>query len=64
MAVKLLTYKDVSERWQMKVNTLMKWVMKGTLVPIKLAGNRVRFSESHILELEKKWSCDAPKKMA
>ena len=53
MSSKLLTYKDVSDRWQLPVNTLRNWVMKKKLVPVKF-GRLVRFPESYILELEKK----------
>lgn len=56
MAVKLLKYEDLSERWQVPINTLRIWKMKGILAPIKLAGHLVRFSESQIIELEQKWS--------
>ena len=56
MAGKLLTYEDLSERWQVPINTLRIWVMKGILVPIKLAGRLVRFPETYIMELEEKWS--------
>jgi len=52
MSVKLLSYKDLSERWQIPINTLRIWVMKRRLKPIKL-GRLVRFSETQILEKEK-----------
>jgi predicted site-specific integrase-resolvase len=51
MSGKLLTYEDLSERWQLAINTLRQWVMKGILIPIKL-GRAVRFKESYIEELE------------
>ncbi len=50
---KLLTYKDLSERWQLPVSTLRNWVMKKRLIPVKL-GRLVRFAEPYIMELEKK----------
>ena len=53
MPSKLLTYKDVAERWQLPVNTLRFWVMQKKIVPIKL-GRLVRFAESYIIELEQK----------
>jgi predicted site-specific integrase-resolvase len=53
MSERLLTYEDVSARWQIAINTLRIWVMKGTLVPIKL-GRAVRFKESYIEALEQK----------
>ena len=53
MADKLLTYKDLAERWQLPVNTLRNWVMKKKLIPVKL-GRLVRFPKSYILEVEKK----------
>lgn len=51
MPEKMLTYKDLSERWKIKINTLRIWVMQGKLKPLKL-GRLVRFSEAYILELE------------
>ena len=53
MSLKLLTYKDLAERWQLPVNTLRNWVMKKKLTPLKL-GRLVRFAESYIIELEQK----------
>ncbi|SPQ02028.1 hypothetical protein NBG4_860013 [Candidatus Sulfobium mesophilum] len=53
MAPRLLTYKDLAERWQLPIATLRIWVMKKKLVPVKL-GRLVRFPESYILELEQK----------
>jgi len=55
MASRLLTYEDLAERWQVPINTLRIWTMKGVLVPIKLAGRLVRFPEQYIQELEEKW---------
>lgn len=53
MTGRLLTYDDLSERWQIAVNTLRQWVMKGALVPIKL-GRSVRFKESYVESVEAK----------
>ncbi len=53
MPDKMLTYKDLAERWQLPVNTLRNWVMKKKLIPVKF-GRLVRFPESYILELEQK----------
>ncbi|MBI5849311.1 MAG: helix-turn-helix domain-containing protein [Nitrospirae bacterium] len=53
MSVKMLTYKDLAERWKLPVNTLRNWVMKKKLKPLKL-GRLVRFPESYIMELEQK----------
>jgi predicted site-specific integrase-resolvase len=51
---KFYTYKELSERWGVAVNTLMQWVMAGILVPSMRLGRLVRFSESYILEIESK----------
>jgi len=53
MSAKMLTYKDLAERWQLPVNTLRNWVMKKKLKPLKL-WRLVRFSESYVIELEQK----------
>jgi excisionase family DNA binding protein len=53
MSNRLLTYRDVSERWQLPLNTLRNWVMKKKLIPVKF-GRLVRFPESYIVELERK----------
>jgi excisionase family DNA binding protein len=53
MAPKWLSYKDLSERLQIPVNTLRIWVMEKKLIPVKF-GRLVRFSESYIQELEAK----------
>ncbi len=55
MIEKLLSYKDLSERWQVPINTLRIWVMEKKLKPIKL-GRLVRFDESYIIEIETKRS--------
>lgn len=52
MNVKLLSYKDLSERWQIPINTLRIWVMEKKLKPIKF-GRLVRFNEAYILEIER-----------
>ncbi len=51
MSFKLLTYKDLSERWQKPVSTLRVLVMQKKLKPIKL-GRDVRFAEQYIQEIE------------
>ena len=53
MGMRLLSYEDVSIRWQIPINTLRYWVMKKKLRPIKL-GTLVRFPLSYIEEIEKK----------
>ncbi|OPY64572.1 MAG: hypothetical protein A4E57_03508 [Syntrophorhabdaceae bacterium PtaU1.Bin034] len=53
MSARLLSYKDLSERWQLSVNTLRVWKMKRKLKPIKL-GRSVRFTLAYIEELEKR----------
>ncbi len=52
MPEKYYTYKTLSQRWGVAVNTLMQWVMKGILVPTFRLGRLVRFSERYILEIE------------
>jgi hypothetical protein len=54
MAEKYLTYKDLSQRWDVAVNTLRQWVMAGILVPSMHLGRMVRFSKEYILEIESK----------
>ncbi len=53
MSESMLTYKDLSKRWQVSMNTLHIWVMQKKLKPVKL-GRLVRFSETYIRELETK----------
>jgi hypothetical protein len=53
MTEKLLTYRDVSARWQKPVSTLRALVMKKKLIPIKL-GRDVRFSVKYIEDIEAK----------
>jgi hypothetical protein len=53
MGMRLLGYKDLSERWQVPVTTLRVWVMEGKLKCIKL-GRLVRFALSYIEEVEAK----------
>ncbi len=63
MGARFLTYKDLSERWKIPVNTLMIWVMEKKLKPLKL--NRlVRFPESYIIEIETRGSLNAHKTLA
>ncbi len=50
---KLLTYKDLSVRWQKPVGSLRILVMKKKLKPIKI-GRDVRFDEAYIEEIEKR----------
>ena len=54
MSNSYLTYKDLSKRWSIAVNTLMQWVMAGQLKPSMRLRRLVRFSESYILEIESK----------
>jgi hypothetical protein len=64
MSEQLLTYEDLSERWQIPVNTLRIWVMQKRLNPKKL-GRHVRFSLAYIREIEEKGLLEyAEKKMA
>jgi hypothetical protein len=51
MSQKLLSYKDLSARWQIPVNTLRIWVMEKKLKPVKL-GRLVRFSEPYVMKKE------------
>lgn len=51
MVAALLTYKELSDRWKIPINTLRIWVMQGKLKPIKFS-RLVRFSEAYISELE------------
>jgi excisionase family DNA binding protein len=51
MSDRMLTYEDLSDRWQVSVQTLREWVMKKKLKPVKL-GRLVRFPESYIREIE------------
>ena len=53
MSDKYLTYKDLSKRWGLALNTLYQWKMRGILVPSMEINPRViRFLESYILEFE------------
>lgn len=63
MASKLLSYKDLKERWNVSVGTLRYWVMMKKLKPIKL-GRLVRFPESYIIEIETRGSLYAHKTLA
>ncbi len=53
MSEKLLTYRDLANRWQKPVSTLRSLVMKKILKPIKL-GRDVRFSEEYIRQIEER----------
>jgi hypothetical protein len=48
---KWLSYSDLSERWQIPIQTLRIWFMKGKLRGVKL-GRHVRFALSYICEIE------------
>lgn len=63
MGARFLTYKDLSERWKVPINTLRIWVMEKKLKPIKL-GRLVRFQESYIIEIETRGSLNAQKTVA
>ena len=54
MSERFYSYEDLSQRWQIAVNTLRQWVMAGILTPSMRLGRRVRFSESYILDIEAK----------
>ena len=53
VSAKLMSYKDLSVRWQIPINTLRVWVMEKRLKPTKF-GRLVRFKESYISEIESK----------
>jgi hypothetical protein len=48
---KLLSYKDLSARWQIPIQTLRIWVMAKKLKPLKLC-RQVRFPLSYIRAIE------------
>ncbi len=48
---KWLSYRDLSVRWKIPVQTLRAWVMRGKLKTVKL-GRHVRFSLTYITSLE------------
>lgn len=50
---RLLTYRDLADRWQKPINSLRILVMQKKLKPIKL-GRDVRFAIAYIEEIEKK----------
>ena len=50
---KLLTYGNLSDRWQKPVSVLRALVMRKKLKPIKL-GSSVRFSQEYIEQIEEK----------
>lgn len=51
MEEKLLTKKDLAERWQVATITIDRWVADGVVTPVKGLPS-IRFSMQHILELE------------
>lgn len=51
MEERLLTQKDLAERWQVDVSTITNWRKEGILQPCK-GVPVIRFSESYIRELE------------
>ncbi len=48
---KLLTQKDLAERWQVTVDTIKKYRQDGIITPIK-GLPAIRFNPQHILDLE------------
>ncbi len=48
---KWLSYKDLSDRWRVPVQTLRIWVMMRKLRAVKL-GRHVRFALSYIISIE------------
>lgn len=51
MKEKLLSQKDLAERWQVSVRTIENMRKEGTITPCKNVPG-IRFTEQHILELE------------
>ena len=51
MTKEWLTYRELSERWNIAVQTLRIWVMEGRLKPVKFR-RLVRFSMAYILWIE------------
>lgn len=49
---RLLSYGDLSKRWQIPMQTLRIWVMSGKLERVKL-GRHVRFDPVYIRSLER-----------
>lgn len=52
MEYKLLTKKDLANRWNCSVNAVEKWVREGKLTPCRKIPGDIRFSEKYIAELE------------
>lgn len=48
---KLLTKKDLAERWQVSITTINRWVDDKVITPVKGIPS-IRFNPYHILELE------------
>lgn len=48
---KLLTKKDLAERWQVATVTIDRWINDKVITPVKGIPS-IRFTEQHILELE------------
>ncbi len=48
---KLLTQKDLAEKWQVDVSTITKYINEGVITPCK-GISAIRFSHQHIAELE------------
>lgn len=48
---KLLTQKDLAERWQVTTKTIENYRLNGIITPVK-GIPAIRFTEQHILELE------------
>ncbi len=51
MEDKLLTKKDLAERWQVTTTTINRWISDKIITPVKGIPS-IRFSMDHILELE------------
>ncbi len=51
MDQKLLTKKDLAERWQVTISTIDRWMADKVITPVKGIPS-IRFSMDHILELE------------
>lgn len=49
--MKLLTQKDLAERWQVTTTTIRDWRLEGVLQPVKGLPS-IRFHPKHIEELE------------
>lgn len=49
--VKLLTQRELAEKWQVSIRAIEKWRQQGVLEPCK-GIPAIRFSQEHIAELE------------